>query len=105
MAISREDRAKQFLPFDALKGFQKALREKEIEYVEKKELSQEILEEISETLKTIEKGDTIKVVYYTNRQYKETIEKVKEISKADKKIILYGDKKINFADILKISNV
>ena len=33
--VSRVDRAKQFLPFDALKGLQEALREKEIEYEEK----------------------------------------------------------------------
>ncbi len=43
MAISRADRAKQFLSFDALKGFSEALREKEIEYEEKKELSEELL--------------------------------------------------------------
>ena len=41
MAISRLDRAKQFMPFDALKGLQEALRSKEIEYEEKKELSEE----------------------------------------------------------------
>ena len=40
---SRADRAKQFLPFDALKGLQEALREKEIENEEKKELSEEIM--------------------------------------------------------------
>lgn len=36
MAISRLDRAKQFMPFDALKGLQEALRSKEIEYEKKK---------------------------------------------------------------------
>ena len=35
MAISKLDRAKQFLPFDALSGFREALKEKEIEYEEK----------------------------------------------------------------------
>ena len=34
MAVNRVSRAKQFLPFDALKGFQEALREKEVEYEE-----------------------------------------------------------------------
>ena len=32
MQFSRTNRAKQFLPFDALKGLQEALREKEIQY-------------------------------------------------------------------------
>ena len=31
--MNRTSRAKQFLPFDALVGFQEALREKEIELV------------------------------------------------------------------------
>ena len=38
--MSREDRAKQFMPFDALKGLQEALREKEIEYEQRKELTE-----------------------------------------------------------------
>ncbi len=33
--MSREDRAKQFAPFDALKGLRVALREKEIEHEKK----------------------------------------------------------------------
>ena len=40
---SRVDRAKQFLPFDALKGLQEALREKEIEYEEKRIFYQDII--------------------------------------------------------------
>ena len=35
MGVSRSDRARQFLPFDALKGLQEALREKEVEILEK----------------------------------------------------------------------
>ena len=43
MQINRIARAKQFLPFDALKGLQEALKEKEIEYEERKELSEDSL--------------------------------------------------------------
>ena len=35
MQVNRIARAKQFLPFDALKGLKEALRKKEIEYEEK----------------------------------------------------------------------
>ena len=45
MQINRIARAKQFLPFDALKGLQEALKEKEIEYEERKELSEDSLYE------------------------------------------------------------
>ena len=35
--MDRKDRAKQFMPFDALKGLKDALSEKQIEYEERKE--------------------------------------------------------------------
>ena len=46
--MNRIERAKQFLPFDALKGLQEALRkkERELENVERIELSEESLEEL-----------------------------------------------------------
>ena len=46
MQVNRISRAKQFLPFDALKGLQEALKEKEIEYEERKELSEETLNDL-----------------------------------------------------------
>ena len=103
MAISRNDRAKQFLPFDALKGFYEALREKEIEYTEKKELSQEQIEEICNHIIELQKDDVIKIIYYKNKQYKELIGKIQNVDMNKKKIILYGDININFSDILQIN--
>ena len=50
MVVNRIARAKQFLPFDALKGLQEALREKEIAYEEKKELSEETLAELNKSI-------------------------------------------------------
>ena len=44
--MNRTSRAKQFLPFDDLVGFQEALREKEIEYEDKKELTEESYEDL-----------------------------------------------------------
>ena len=42
--IRREDRAKQFAPFDALTGLRKALREKEIEHERTERVEGEITE-------------------------------------------------------------
>ena len=47
----KADRAKQFIPFDALKGLKEALKEKEKIYVEKKELSEEEIVNITITNK------------------------------------------------------
>ena len=38
--MSRKDRAKQFMPFAALKGYEEALREKEREVAEREEEKQ-----------------------------------------------------------------
>ena len=50
------DRARQFLPFDALKGFKQAIKEREKIKVDKIELSEEMANVISYKLRQIKKG-------------------------------------------------
>lgn len=100
--LTRLERARQFLPFDALKGLQEAIKEKEICYIDKIELSEELQEELDIKLSQIEKGDKIYLKYYKNRQYIEKVGIVKEISQIKKKIILQDDVKISVSDILEI---
>ena len=64
-----QDRAKIFLSFAALKGFEEALREKEKVVVAKKEMSEEKKMTISYRLNQIKKNDMVKVVYYDNGEY------------------------------------
>lgn len=66
--MSRQDRAKQFAPFDALKGLHDALRLKEYQHerVLKGDLSEETANEISKALFKIEKNDTVKITYFTD---------------------------------------
>ena len=59
-----ENRAKQFMPFSALKGYEEALRAKEKIVVEKKELSEEQAAELDYRLHQIRKNDMVKVVYF-----------------------------------------
>ena len=47
------DRAKQFLPFDALKGFRKALEEKEKIYENKKDLSDDYFNNLDIKIKNV----------------------------------------------------
>ena len=60
---NRVARAKQFLPFDALKGLQEALREKEIEYEEKKDLSEDTLNELNNKFNQIDNGSFVKITF------------------------------------------
>ena len=100
--LSREERARQFLPFDALKGFNEALREKEKEYEERRELSEEEINKISEKLKVLEKGNEVSVTYYLNKRYVTENVVIKEIDKLKQRIITAEGKSIKFSDVLKI---
>ena len=99
---SRIARARQFLPFDALKGLKEALREKEIEFEEKKELSEESLTELDDIFNRIEIGDNVKIKYYKNSRYIETIGVVTRIDSIKKKIQINKDNNINLKDIINI---
>ena len=60
--MSREDRAKQFMPFAALKGYEEALRKKEKIIVPGPVLSEEYKEELDRKLRQVKKNDMITVV-------------------------------------------
>lgn len=63
------DRAKQFMPFAALKGFYDLIRERERIVVPKHELTEDKAAELSETIKLVEKGKMVKVIYYSDGEY------------------------------------
>ncbi len=98
----RADRAKQFLPFDALKGLQEALREKEIEFEDKRELSEESLAELEREFNKIEKGSKVSIKYYKHKKYNEIIGIVTNIDYIKKKIQINKSENINMCDIIKI---
>lgn len=102
MVGNRIARAKQFLPFDALKGLQEALKEKEIEYEEKKELSEDTLAELNNKFNQIEKGSFVKIRYYRNGRYSEIKGIVTNIDYIKRKIQIDKIENINICDIIDI---
>lgn len=64
-----DNRAKQFVPFAAVKGFEEALRAKERIVVEKIELSEERKAELDFKLRQIKKNDIIKIIYFDKDEY------------------------------------
>lgn len=67
--MSREERAKQFMPFAALKGYPEVLRRREKIVVPKAELSEEYLEMLDQKLRQIQPGDMISVIYFCRGEY------------------------------------
>lgn len=100
MVVSR---AKQFLPFDALKGLQEALREKEIEHEEKIELSEETLAELNNNFNKIEMGSKVRIKFYKNMKYIEISGIITNIDYIKKKIQIDQNQNINISDIVYIS--
>lgn len=57
-------RAKQFAPFDALKGLKEAIAEKERIPTPRRILAEDALAELNEKLSQLRKGSIVTVVYY-----------------------------------------
>lgn len=95
------ERAKQFMPFDALKGFREALKEKEKVIVDKVELSEYAKSILDRKLQYIKKNDMLTVVYFSKGEYLKITGMVSrlDISSRNLKIV---NTKIAFDDIYDI---
>ena len=100
--MSREARAKQFAPFDALKGLQDALRIKEFQHerVQKGEVQEEKADEISKALINLEKGSSVKVVFFENGYYHNLQGRAKLL--IEEGVIEVDEKKININDLFDL---
>ena len=100
--VNNLERAKQYLHFDAVKGLQEALREKEIEHEERIDLAEEALENLEEEFNKIEIGRKVKVKYYKDGKYVVVEGNVSKINNLKKKLEVDFESKINYSDIAKI---
>jgi len=101
--MTTKQRAKIFMPFDALRGFREALKKQEEIKVEKKEVSLDKALEIDAVLKSLKKGMLISVVYYNekNSTYSLVTGVLTNISEIYKTITIVKQK-INISDIYQI---
>ena len=102
--MSRAERAKQFMPFAALRGYGDAIKEKEKVITEKKELTDEQVQKLSDAVARLKKGDVVKAVYYEKDGY---VEKTGAVSKIDGVSgCLYVIKtRIPFIDLLALEKI
>ena len=99
--MPREERAKQFMPFAALKGYPEALRKKEKIIVPRIELSEDAAEELDWRLRQVCKKDIIAVVYFCKGEYLKKTGMVSRIDLLARTLRIVGTK-IRFDDILNI---
>ena len=99
--MDRQDRAKQFMPFAALKGYEEALREKEEIVVPKIELSEEMKEELDRKMQQVMRNDMVQVTYFKEDEYLQITGMVARIDK-DARVLKVVGTKIPFDDIYKL---
>ncbi len=100
--MPREERAKQFNPFNPLKGLNEALRMKEYEHERraKSDISEEEMAELTETILKISGQDQVEIKFFADGHYFV----VKGRCKVDfnEKFVEIDKRKISFDDIKKI---
>ena len=101
--MNNKERAKQFMPFDAIKGLTEALRAKEERRtrVDRKQLAEDAADELSRSLNRIEPHSTVKIIFYSKGHYIELEGTVLE-KDIVYRFIKIGNERIYFDDILKI---
>ncbi len=98
------DRAKQFMPFASLRGFDEQIRKKERVEIDKKTLTEEEQRVLNEKVLSLKKGDLVKVVYYLYGEYKKTTGVITAIDLTLKNITVVKTK-LEFEDIYSLDKV
>ena len=98
MPNDRLDRAKQFMPFDALKGFREAIKEKEKQVESKRIVDEDKSNDINSVLSRLKVGQRIEITYYEEYRYITKEIYIKKISFQSGKINL-NNNIIYFEDI------
>jgi len=98
---SKDFRAKQFLPFNALKGYGSLIKEVEIIKQDKKKLSEDELELLQEKFVNVQKGKMARIRYYKEMGYVDLEGMVANIDCIYRTITIVKTK-IPFDDIIDI---
>lgn len=101
--MTRQERAKQFMPFDAMKGLKEALQKREEQHsrVDKRELSDDEAEELSRTISKLVPRMTIEIECYKSCHditMQGTLEKIDIVYK----YLIINKEKVFFDDLYKI---
>lgn len=92
------ERAKQFLPFAAVKGLNEALEKKEKVAVSRVEMSEELAMELNEKMNRVQKGAIVIITYYCNNDFFRLTGRVVQIDTAIRTIQI-DDTIINMEEI------
>lgn len=100
--MSPEERAKQFMPFAALKGYEEALARKEKPKVCRVEISEDVKEELDRNLQQLKINDMVELIYYNKNEYQKKTGVVSDIDVTGRYIKVVNTR-IEFMNIYSIN--
>lgn len=104
--MNRADRAKQFAPFDALRGLREALAKQEEahERQEKRELSEEEQASIEQALVELARGDDVEALCFEDGKYVKVVGTVVRVD-TNFRYLQIGKGKIAFSNLCGLRRV
>lgn len=111
--MSRQNRAKLFAPYNALKEFQPTVRAKEVLYVRRRELSEVQQERLDRQLRELKRKDTVSVTWFQPKKDGLNSDRGQYISRTGTlenidgvfQVLVLDRQSIAFSDILEIRRV
>lgn len=100
--MDRANRAKQFMPFDAVKGLREALAQKERIIVPKRELSEEQKEELDWRIAQLHTKDMVTVTYFQDGEYLQATGMIAAVD-TTRRILKLVNRQIPFDDIAELA--
>lgn len=85
--MKREDRAKQFSPFAALKGYEEAIQAQERQFSPPKQLSETRKAELDRILLQVKEGDLLTVEFYRHGRYETLHQPLVRLDRAARQLI------------------
>ena len=91
--MSMSERAKIFIPFDALKGFREELerRERKVMASDAPELMEERCDEISRELASLSRGDEVVVAHFSDGYSRRTLGSFSSLDQARGEVLIAGE--------------
>ena len=86
--VDSADRARQFMPFAALKGYYDMVRERERTVEPRREMSEERAEFLDGCLKQVHRGSVVRAVYYDGSAYVERVGAIARLDVLERVIVL-----------------
>ena len=101
--MPKENRAKQFAPFAALKGYEEELyvQERKLTYEARREVSEDEAERLNRKLCALQEGEQLEVTHYFGCRYIKTAGSLTQLNQ-EKGFLKVDGRMIRFCDIYKI---